>query len=686
MAGGPLNREPEAESRKPEAESGKPEAESGKREAESRQPATGSGTLEAGGPHPRWQTALLAVPALATVACLAGVVRFLVWTSNRGLDITDEGFCYLGARYPGDPRMTVTSHYLLSPLFAATGWNVPVYRVTGFAITVIAAFVLAAGLDAVRRRLDPESPRSWTYVAAEAAAIGVGSLLGNSWLLTSPSYNTITNWGLSIGAAATMVAAARGEADRVTSAWLALLGLALGFVFLAKFTAAIAAGAVFAGVLLAWPLAPARVRVRWLAAAAAGFALALAFYFAVFQSPAGWLRAVRLGLWGAATQSPLHRAGAATRYYLEWRDDVVLAWLKDFGPVFYTLTALAIAIRLVPPDRWLGGRAVRVVAWAGVAYAAYVAAVHVRDYPPSLYQYDVTRLFFGWMLLLGPLALAWRGSRVAGGGLREAGSKDPAYEDDGGRTDVGRTDGGRVFRPGTTNRTLAFAWTLIVVMLFALPFCGSVGTGNPLQYGMRYTLAPWFALLALALGRLSAPARVRWAVPVGLAVLSAYAAVYLVKGPLEAPYRLLTGIRGQTEDTPIGAPASIVKLDPVLHAFITDVRRAALDTGFRPGDDILGLYDMPGIVYALGGRSPGTIWWTMGYPGSRTVMERAVALAGPDRLRRAYILQTKASTEWLQSLTPLGVNFPDDYVLGGTFTIPYSWTREEVSWWRPRNR
>jgi len=227
---------------------------------------------------------------------------------------------------------------------------------------------------------------------------------------------------------------------------------------------------------------------------------------------------------------------------------------------------------------------------------------------------------------------------------------------------------------------------LIVLMLFALPFCGSVGTGNALQFGMRFTLAAWFALFALILGRLSAPSRTRWAVPVGLACLSAFAIVYIVRGQLEAPYRLLTGVGGQTEATAIGAPASVVKLDPALHAFITDVRAAAEQSGFRPGDDLLGLYDMPGIVFALGGRSPGVTWWTMGYSGSRPVMERAIELAGAARLRRAYILQTKSSTAWLQSLKPKGVNFPDDYVLCGTFTIPYSWAKEEVQWWRPKHR
>ena len=53
---------------------------------------------------------------------------------------------------------------------------------------------------------------------------------------------------------------------------------------------------------------------------------------------------------------------------------------------------------------------------------------------------------------------------------------------------------------------------------------------------------------------------------------------------------------------------------------------------------------------------------------------------------RAYILQTASSTAWLESLAGRGIDFPADYELGGTLTIPFSWTKEEVKWWRPRLR
>jgi hypothetical protein len=610
-----------------------------------------------------WQTLLLAIPSLAAVACLARSLGFLIWTTTRALDLTDEGFYFMSVRYPHDVTMTSTSFgLLLRPLFWIVRWDIASFRVAGFALTVLSAFVLTAGLEACRRRLDPIGSRSWTYIVAAGSAIAAASLLGYSMLLTTPSYNSLTNWGLLCSGGLVFAVLARDAADRTAMMFAALAGAALAIVFFAKFSAAISSGGMFALVMLAWPLTPLRVRMRWIASAALGGTFVSFVFFVSVQSPAEWLRLFRLGLWSATTQSPLHGTGAFERYYVSWRDDLVVEWLKENAKLLYATAALAVPIWFAPAGGWIG-RSLRLLAWAALGCALYRAVLHARDYPPALYQYDVVRLFFGWLLLLVPLALAWRRRPPA------SGSQLPA---------TGFP---------LSARDVQVAWVLVVLALFALPFCGAVGTGLPLQYGMRYTLGAWFGLFAIVLARLSAPARVRWTEPTGLAILAGFAAVYLVRGPSEAPYRLLTPIAGQTEVTPIGpTPGVTLKLDPVLHAFIMEVRKAAADTGFTPGDDILGFHDMPGVVYALGGRSPGMPWFTMGYPGSRVVMERGLALADRERLQRAYILQVKSSTGWLQSLKPYGINFPDDYELGGTFIIPYSWAKEEVKWWRPKRR
>ena len=49
------------------------------------------------------------------------------------------------------------------------------------------------------------------------------------------------------------------------------------------------------------------------------------------------------------------------------------------------MAALAVAIRVVPARR-RAGIALRLLAWGGIGYAAYLSAIHTRAYPPVLYQ------------------------------------------------------------------------------------------------------------------------------------------------------------------------------------------------------------------------------------------------------------------------------------------------------------
>lgn len=606
-------------------------------------------------PAGRTASRLLGIPALACVAFLIATAGFLAWSSSRGLDITDEGFYLLSARYPADVLMTTSSAAMLTAPYRLLRWNIAAFRIAGLAGTLLAGALLFAGLHAIRARLATRPRvRGWPETVAEASAIIIATLLGHSWLLTTPSYNSVTAWGLHAGAGAVLMALACHErTPRAADRWMAFAGAGLGFVFFAKFPAAVSAAALFTIVILLWPLAVPRVRVRWLSAAALGAALSVTVYFVFLQSLPAWLAMFRGGLWAAATLSPLFGSNAFARYFSNWRDDVVVEILKGEWPLLLGLAAIAAVLRMTTRGRQPGGRSVQTIVWLALGYAAYAAGTHLWEYPPSLYVHDVVRYFFRWLLVLALPALAWRG-------LREDGSAP--------------TPGCRL------------AWALIALLLLALPFCGAIGTSNPIQFGMRYTLAPWFGLFALLLGLLSTAGRTRWPAPVGLACLSASCAFYVVEGSLYAPYRLVTPLRQQTHVTAVGVPPTALRLDAELSTFITDLRRVAAESGFKPGDEVLAFYDMPGIVSALGGRSPGIAWYTIGHPGAQIVAERSLALIGPARASQAYLLQTASSTAWLQTLGGYGIHFPQDYVLGGTLTIPFSWKHEDVKWWRPRRK
>jgi hypothetical protein len=203
---------------------------------------------------------------------------------------------------------------------------------------------------------------------------------------------------------------------------------------------------------------------------------------------------------------------------------------------------------------------------------------------------------------------------------------------------------------------------------------------------MTYTLGPWFALVVLLLDSKDEDGRNPLLRQAAVVMLACFCAVQIVGGAYEAPYRVRPGgLAQQTQLTEVGNPATHLRLDPPLATFLTDLRRLASDNGFRPGDDVIALFDMPGVVFALGGRSPATPWFSFGYPGSLIVNERALAAAGEARVKQAFLLTSVKGGEWLQgAAAPPAVPFPEGYVLCGTLKVPFAWGADEVRLWRPR--
>ena len=196
-------------------------------------------------------------------------------------------------------------------------------------------------------------------------------------------------------------------------------------------------------------------------------------------------------------------------------------------------------------------------------------------------------------------------------------------------------------------------------------------------------LGSWAALLVLAVRYASA--RLDWSVAgdAVLLFLVALAAVQIVGGTVTASYGLHEGVRRQTVATSIGSPPSRLSLDPETHRLITALRRLTSACGFKEGDDLFAFYNMPGLVYALGGRSPGLLEshfvddtrsaQTVGVPGK----------AGAARVSRAFILQTPDADPWLRTLAPLGIDFPARYTDCGTVTRRLRGLTFELTLWRP---
>jgi hypothetical protein len=605
-----------------------------------------------------------AASVLATAAALplAATMAFLVWAAPRGLDLTDEGLYLLGSQFPGEVTMSASSSYWFSAVLYRIAWrNVIAMRLLGLAVTFASGLVFYYGVRAALDGLARSSSNvGMPQRVAEASVVILGAMLGYVWFLPTPSYNHLNNWGLLIGCGCFFAALAKTGTGRPASAWMFASGACLAMLLLVKFPTAILLSAIFAVCLASWRGIPIAARSRLAIPLAAGAASLLAVFFVAAESPMGWVRTFRLGLWMSAAMGANHGLEILPQYLKDWREGILAAIDPRFwwaaGAILGLSVALAVAARARRSLRRVLAAAITLI----IGYAALLSVTHLRELARPYYLFDVVRFHFTWLVLFGATVVA-------------AGFSTEASGEGGARRDAAPSAGQRRGR------------VLLALVLFALPFAGAVGTNNIIYVGMTYTLGPWLALVVLLLDSTAGDGRNPLLRQAAAVMLACFCAVQIVGGAYEAPYRVRAGGLGQqTQVTEVGYPSTRLKLDPQLGTFLTDLRRLASVNGFRPGDDLIALFDMPGVVFALGGRSPGTPWFSVGYPGSLIVNERALTTAGASRVKQAFLLTSVRGADWLQGTRALaGIPFPEGYVLCGSTTVPFAWGAEDVRLWRP---
>lgn len=231
---------------------------------------------------------------------------------------------------------------------------------------------------------------------------------------------------------------------------------------------------------------------------------------------------------------------------------------------------------------------------------------------------------------------------------------------------------------------LNWKYILIAFFLFALPVASAFGTSNPLLSNMMYNMAPFFCLFWLMLYKIAGLQKSSiLSTIIGIVIATVASIQILGAGNLTLPYRVATVYSLQNIPTQFGEPASSLLLDNKTHQVIENLKNAAYKNGFKPGDDILSFYNTPGLVYALGGKSPGFPWYFGGYPGTKISTEYGLQFIPADRLKRAFILEDTDNTPQfaMPDLQRWGIHFPKDYILCGQFFWPI--TQRTFRLWKP---
>lgn len=211
---------------------------------------------------------------------------------------------------------------------------------------------------------------------------------------------------------------------------------------------------------------------------------------------------------------------------------------------------------------------------------------------------------------------------------------------------------------------------LVNLTIIILPLICAFGTSNPLLYqGTIYLSATFLSVFGLS-ALLSKWTNNPLILPLSMTVTTAFAVFQFYDGFVRHPYALGDSL---THDT---TPVNLrnlrgLKVSPAMSNFLTELDSKMRKNGYQAGDLILGFYNMPGLVYALDGRSQRLGWFSSfaGYEKFNVHFLSQLELAPGQRV---FLL-----TGWnlpkslIEGLSRVGVHYPNDFEKVGQLKSPW---------------
>lgn len=585
------------------------------------------------------------------VLCPLLVLGLLWWGRNRGFDITDEGMYLLVSAHPEQVSVAATLAYAyLAPLYHLVGGDIGAFRVIGYALVVFSALTLWYG---VCQFMGWSGQMRLSRIAGAGLTVS-GALLIYVWFLPTPSYNLLDSVLVNLFAGALLTGLAATEADAQRKALIAwfIAGVAVGLCLFVKFPTAILLFLLACLGSLWWPDSSLRMRFVRIGILLAGIMVWLGFHLVFIQSPAELHAVFGRGLTYARELDPRYTTGnAITRIVVDsWH--LLLDIFKRYEWI-YLISGIAAVMLVMLPVK-IASRTRR-LDWmlAVLGGLLMYSAVSVRWYEAGTGYMGKIAPLVGGVVLLGAV---WRGWRALLARIQMTTQRDAVQR----------------------------RWLLVLLFLVCLPFVTAAGTNNPLYLNMVLCMAPWFAAIGLLFASPVLDDRdswFRWVVP---AFLVGLCSIQVFNGCLKHPYRLRNGLPGQTVPTAVGPAGSVLLLDPASSRFVTGLRQAAAACGLVPGSPVLAFYDIPGLVFAIGGVSPGIPWYVGHYPGASEATEQVLAALPPEVLKASALLITAPLPSALPDLNSLGLSFPKRYRECASFPAPpYPTAGHELQLWIP---
>lgn len=604
-------------------------------------------------PRGMLETGLSTALRLVLFACPLVILAILLWASDRGFDITDEGYYLLSAKSPGTVLGSSSFAYIyVAPIFHLVGNNIIALRIVGYVFVVLSSCVLWAGMRAILGVTVLGGSRDqFLDDIAGLALIIAGSLLIYVLFLITPSYNLLNAAGVNFfgGAILAGLACVSGGRQRLAYVLLLAAGCALGFCVFVKFPTGILLALLAVAGAFFWPATKLRTKLLLIFCLTAGLLLWCLFHFVALQPP--------------QTVYLLFKRDLDTAFVLDTRytmSSVVTRTLTDIWQLVrdtlrkysWLCSSAIICVMILKIAGWLRTKNVTRLSYllpGAAVILSILIFINGWFWGGTRGIYSVSSTLYGFIII----GLLWTSGRV--------------YVE--GKCDAGVSQSSRII------------WSLALLFFIALPFVQAEGTNNFLYINMVFGMGPWAAALWMMFRGTTNTTRLTWPQLTIPTLFGTLIVILVISGCLYYPYRLVKPLAAQLVPTPMGDPPTILRLDTASSAFFVALNRTSEACGIRSKSHILGFYDVPGIVFALGAESAGAPWYNGGYPGSLNAADRILSWVPRKDLQGAFVIIT--GTDAIPDLHAYGMDFPEGYRLCSELQTPYN-TKNPLEIWKPR--
>ncbi len=506
---------------------------------------------------------ILAVLLLGLTFMLCSVI----WGMNKGFELTDESFYLLSYENPALYPTFSSFHTLLGKVVPFLSVNqIIFFRGLELLTRLSGSIILSFGFWKWIGMQFKETRSVFTlFMFATFASIGALLVYSSNFPQTI-SYNGLSSFFIVSAVGAIFFALSeRGASRRKASAFFIALyfaGFLTGLDFFAKFSSMI----LLFILSLSWiGLFAQKLRPQALPAYVAGVLSAFVTYFSVFENPKIWFDNFREAIF-VQSSSTGHGIASVLSMYAK-----PFLWYGKYVP-------------LVIIAYWLSKRYFKLAAVQNgllrtmlVFVAPITLLVLVTTYYLSSHLYLGRESFF----FLGLIGLSFLIL-----------SSIPTEENS------------RAIFNSSASEICVGLGTLAV-----LPVIASIGTNSNILIHFASNQAPWFLLIAFLSMLISARLRSPYFTIAILAAALSVSIVQFVDGYIFHPYNLNSSLTSQTKSVDGLEKLKGIFVDPNLKEFLEQTNSILTAHGFRKGDPLLVLYEMPGVVYALSGLSPGQAWY-----------------------------------------------------------------------------